>query len=589
VSYANIDFSKDSETLLRESQFYVDKSHNSLEYIKHNAEFKKLDTAHINLGFSKESLLWLKLTFENKSEETLTKTLEIRNPLLQSVTLYDGEKKYYQGTLHSRYTFESLNPYFLLTLKAHESKVYYLKVKNSTTALRLGLCLKDEMNFIHDDHHQQLFIFVFLSILIMLFLYNVLLYLYTKESAYLFYCLYLFTLLFQQSTYLGITQIYMPKWFVYYDDLAVVFKVNIMYITAALFAKSFLLTQEYPRINKIYNIIIIAALIEMPLFGMQWFYFPEIAILTGFGFVLFNITASLYIYKQGYTQARLFVAGWSFLAVGFTLMILDALGVISVMQDFLNLILVLTAIEAMALSLAFTDRYLILKLQKEKSDTLLVETLKGRQKVIESEIEKQTQALHKAVENEKTLLRELHHRTKNNLQLILSLVRMQASGVNAEIKEYAKALESRINAIAKTHQMLYIKDELDAIDMREYIEEFCAELENIMEKNALVLCQVEKIFMPLREASYIGLIINELVTNSIKYATKEDLKIEVKLSRYEDGYRLEVQDSGDGFVQSADSKGIGIKLVKTLVQEQLEGRLSIENKSGAHFMIEFNL
>ena len=207
----------------------------------------------------------------------------------------------------------------------------------------------------------------FFSIIVMLLIYNSLLFLYTKENAYIFYCLYLATLLFQQVTYLGVSQMFFPQWLIHYDNLNVVFKVNIMYITAAIFAKSFLQTKVYPRINRIYNAIILVAILEMPLFGTPSFYYPEVAVLTGFVFVVFNIFASSFIYQQGYKQARFFVIGWSFLVVGFIIMIFDGLGLISVMHKMSNLIIFLTALEAIVLSLAFTDRYMILKVAKDKN------------------------------------------------------------------------------------------------------------------------------------------------------------------------------------------------------------------------------
>ena len=584
-----IDFTKNTQTLLQESDLYIDKENLNFEQIQSDVVFEKSLAEHINLGFVKDTALWVRLTFYNNQNISAKKILEIQNPLLESLILYDGNKTIKQGMLHLDETHRSINPIFELGLKPHETKTYYIKIENSTTALRLGIALEDEMIFIHEDHHQQLLIFIFFSIIMMLFLYNFILFIYTKERAYFYYCLYLLTLIFQQATYLGISQIYLPTWFVYYDNLSVVLKVNIMYITAAIFAKSFLLTQEYSRINKIYNFIIIAALIEIPLFGMPQFYYPEIAILTGFVFVLFNISAGIYIYKQGYTQARFFVVGWIFLAIGFALMILDGLGFISVMQDLSDLILFLTAVEAFALSLAFTDRYIILKLQKEKSDAILVDTLKERQRVIEFEIQKQTQDLHTALGNEKTLFKELHHRTKNNLQLILSLVRMQAGDTNEDVQDSFKDLEYRINAIAKTHQMLYAKDNLQEIDMREYIEELCNELENLSEKEVVILSDIHSVYMPLREASYIGLIINELVTNAIKHVNKERVQIEVKLLKIQEIFKLEIKDNGDGLMQTKNENGIGMKLLKTLVEEQLEGTLRIDGEGYLHYMIEFKL
>jgi len=585
-----IDFTQNSNTILQKAQLYIDTNNLDFQEIQKSASFVKSDTDNINLGFVKNKVLWIKLDFYNKSKKNIQKILEIYNPLLESVTLYENEKIYKQGMLYADTEHKNLNRIFPLKLQANESKTYYLKVENSTTALRLGIHLKDKITFLEDDYKQQLIVSIFFSLLLMLFAYNLLLFVYTKESSYLFYCLYLTTLVLQQATYLGISQIYLPQWLIYYDNLNVVLKVNLMYITAAFFAKSFLQTKSYELINKAYNTIIVIALIEIPLIGTPSFYYPEVAILTGFVFVLFNIFASMYIYKQGYKQARFFVIGWSFLVVGFVLMIFDALGVINVMYKMSNLIIFLTALEAIVLSLAFTDRYNILKEEKEISDSLLVQTLKERQKVIEHEIDKQTTNLNKALEKEKILLKELQHRTKNNLQLILSILRMQSDSKSQEVQKYSKNLEYRINAIAKMHQMLHVNDDLQQINMDEYMNELGGDLENLSKKDVIIKIENTQVYLPFKEAGYIGLILNELITNSIKYSKLSNIVIYIELTKEHNMYKLYYKDNGacyDFFKEGRTS--MGIRLIKTLVEGQLEGTIMVKKKNGCKHIIEFEI
>jgi len=585
-----IDFSKNSESILLKSDVYIDTQKLSFEQIKNKNVFSPSDTEHINLGFVKDTVIWIKLEFQNPSTKNIEKILEIKNPLLESITLYDDKFIDKKGMLYADTNHKSINRFFKIEIEAKEFKTYYLKLENSTTALRFGISLKDKISFLEDDYHKQMVITIFFSVIIMLLIYNSLLFIYTRENAYIFYCFYLLTLIFQQMTYLGVSQIFLPHWFIYYDNLNVVFKVNIMYIAAAIFAKSFLQTEAYPKINRIYNLIIIAAMIEIPLFGMPEFYYPEVAILTGFLFVVFNILASIYIYKRGYTQARFFVIGWSFLVVGFIIMIFDGLGLISVMHKMSNLIIFLTALEAIVLSLAFTDRYMILKMEKEATDTVLVDTLKERQKVIEYEIERRTKDLNAVLESKKVLLRELHHRGKNNLQLILSLVRMQSDGSDEVTKSKCRDLEGRINAISKTHEILYVKEDLQKIEMQEYVRELCRDLESLSSRKLSINIQISEIYLPLQEASYIGLIINEIITNSIKYVNRDEILIDIDMSLENSMYKLTIKDNGDGFdFKSTKISGLGIKLVNTLVKHQFDGTLETDNSNGFKYMIEYKL
>jgi len=590
LSASQINFNQNSKNILLESEIYIDKENLDFNQIQKKAEFTQSNQVHINLGFVKKTKLWIKLDFYNNEQFSVSKVLEIRNPLLERVVLYDNFKKVSKGMLYDDKLKHSINTIFKVSLEPKEFKSCYLEVSNSTTALRLAIYLQDQEYFFKDEMTQQALVFLFFGILFMLYVYMTILFVYTREKSYIYYSFYLFALIAQQATYLGVSQIFLPSWLLYYDNLGVVFKVNMLYITAAIFAKSFLQTKEYSKIDKLYNFIIVVALIEIPLFGFPSFYYPQVAILTGFVFVMFNMFVGVFVYRNGYKQARFFVIGWSLLFVGFSLMILDGLGIISFMQKVPNLIMYLTALEAILLSLAFTDRYIILKEQAAQASALLVETLKNRQSVIESEIVKRTEELSLAFESKNILLKEVQHRTKNNLQLILSLVRMQSRDANTMVKESLKNLEYRISSIAKTHQMLYLKDDLQKIDMNEYIAELCSDLENVSEKAITIDTEVTEIYMPLREAGYVGLILNELVTNAIKYVVNEDIWIEVKMFMQEDAYILVVSDNGGGYEYSdLQGDGIGTKLVKTLVEDQLEGKLDVTTEKGLKYTIRFHL
>ena len=95
--------------------------------------------------------------------------------------------------------------------------------------------------------------------------------------------------------------------------------------------------------------------------GTPWFYYPEITIVTGLLFIVYNLGAGLYMYSHGNKQARFFIVGWVVLIVGFFLVIIDALGVVTIMYHFPNLILWLTVLEALFLLLAFVDKLSILR------------------------------------------------------------------------------------------------------------------------------------------------------------------------------------------------------------------------------------
>jgi len=585
-----IDINKNYKNLIEKSSLYLDRDQLKLQEIEKCNFYTLTKNKKLNLGFIKDATLWIKLTLYNSSDKKTSKLLQIRNPLLEQVRFYDANRTITKTYLDKKDS-EDLHTTFSITLAPHETRTYYLQVKNTTTTLRLGIVLKEKLQYLHENYHEKLIIYIFFTILLMLMFYNFILYFYTKESAYILYTFYLFTLLFQQSTYLGMTQLFFPQWFVYYDNINVLLKVNMLFISAILFARSFLKTTRYKTIDTIYKLFLLLGVIEIPLFGTPYFYYPEVGIITALIFIYFNMYASIYIYKRGFTQARLFILGWSFQLIGFTLMILDGLGVISVMDDMPNIVMFFTSIEAIFLSLAFIDRYSILKKEKELSDAKLFKELQDRQKVIEAAIQKATAQLNTSLENEKNLLKELHHRTKNNLQLILSLIRMQSDKLDAQSKGPCLDLERRINTIAQTQQMLYLNSDIQKIDMAEYISTLCHQLESSTLRD--INCQLhiqEGLFMPIKEAGYIGLIINEFLTNSIKYITKEKVIVTLYFTQEKNHFRLEYRDNSDGFsTKKLEKNTLGLELVRTLVQTQLEGEFVMQHTQKLHYIIEFAL
>ncbi len=590
-SASPIDISKNSKEVLAKSYILLENSKSDISQIRKNKNFKACKNADINVGLKRHSFLWIKLILTNPTNKTVSRYLQIRNPLLESVTLYDDDKSLKKGVLSLKNPRNKLHTFFKITLRPMKQKVYYIEVGNKTTTLRLGIHLKDIFTLLKDEYREKSTLYIFFTILSLILFYNIVLYIYTKEIVYMYYGFYLFALIFQQATYLGVTQIFSPVWFILFDNLAVVFKVNLMYITAIFFVREFLQTKKYPKIDKIYKAFLYIAIVEIPLFGFPEFYHPEIAIFTALVFIYFNLFAGFYIYKQGYKQARLFILGWSVQVIGFTIMILDGLGYISIMYDIPNLVICLTSIEALILSIAFIDRYIILKKEKELTDQKLMQELKDRNKIIQEEIAKATIQLNQSLKNEKNLLQELHHRSKNIMQLILSLVRMQSDDLKLEDKWRCLNLENRINAISKTYEMLFIKNDLEEIDVAEYVEELCEDLENISSKEITFTIDIKKLYLPIKYAIHIGLIVNELITNSIKYVDFENISISISIKKSKEEIVFVYQDSGsiDKDILNEQNSGLGLKLVKTIVQNQLEGDIILQKTKPLSYLIRFKI
>ncbi|MEO0725000.1 MAG: histidine kinase dimerization/phosphoacceptor domain -containing protein [Bacteroidota bacterium] len=209
------------------------------------------------------------------------------------------------------------------------------------------------------------------------------------------------------------------------------------------------------------------------------------------------------------------------------------------------------------------------------------------------QIAEQKGVIQKALQEKDTLLREIHHRVKNNLQLVSSLLGLQGlTTKDQEIKEAINAGKSRVMSMALIHQDLYNKEQLTSVNVREYLEKLCQELIStyqISPNQVSFQADIEPLDLDVDTLIPLGLIINELLTNALKYAFPKGAsgQIHIKLHEVNNLLRLEVNDDGVGFdPASASSSSFGFRLINSLLR-QLDGEMESSNQDGAQFRFQF--
>jgi len=569
-----------SLVLISKTSIFIDNKNLNINQIK-SQEFKQIFNKHQNFGFNNKINIWLKLQINNTSNIKSNQILDFNNPLLEEIILYDDLKSYKSGMLNINGKRTTINPIFDIKIAPKTNKIYYVKIKNTTTALQFSINLDDKKSFLNSDLKKQFLIILFIGIILAFLIYAMVLYFYAKDISYLFYSLYIIVLVFQQLTYVGFLPLYMPSWFTYIDNLIVVPKVGIVIITGILFARSFLKTKNYPHLDNIYKFIIYFIVLQMIFVSSPNFYYPELTVLTGLFFIFFNLYTAIYVYRNGNKQARFFIVGWCFLIIGFFLSIIDALGIYSVMYNFPSLVLILTAIEALFLLLAFVDKLNILQQEKDITDEKYVNELHQRNIIIAKEVESRTLML-------KNLYKELHHRVKNNLQIMLSIIYLQSDKINDNnTKEQFLKLENRIKSIAKTHEILYLNDDLEQVNMHDYIYSLSEDIEMSYSKN-IDFDISTNVSIHLKDAVYIGIIINELITNSMKYSNCT--KICISLTKNQKSLHLYINDNGKGYEdRDITDKSLGLKLVTNLAISQLNGKITKNIKNKCEYNIRLKI
>ena len=208
---------------------------------------------------------------------------------------------------------------------------------------------------------------------------------------------------------------------------------------------------------------------------------------------------------------------------------------------------------------------------------------------------KYSMVLEKQNKEKEFLLKEIHHRVKNNLETISSLLSLQTEQVdNTELREIMFESQNRVQSMGIIHQNLYQGENLAAIEMKNYFENLGSYIiDSFNATNRISLdCTMEPLEVDVDRAIPIGLIVNELMTNSLKYAFPEGRKgtITINLSEANARLYLRIADNGIGIDKNDKTKGTGFgtQLVKLLTQ-QLDGKMDLISHTGTEVVFEFQI
>jgi two-component system, sensor histidine kinase PdtaS len=210
---------------------------------------------------------------------------------------------------------------------------------------------------------------------------------------------------------------------------------------------------------------------------------------------------------------------------------------------------------------------------------------------------KKSNVINKSLLEKEVLIKEVHHRVKNNFQLISSLLNLQTDLIEDEAALRAiNDTRSRITSMSLVHKNLYMTENLTSLNMNDYFSQLTSSILTsfeIKDNSIQVDIDAKDIYFDVDTAVPLGLMVNELFTNAIKYAfiDKSSGKIIIKLQKIEkeDKYQLIFSDNGVGIPSSVDLdnlNSLGLELVQLLVA-QLNGRLEMQTENGTHFKIYF--
>jgi two-component sensor histidine kinase len=247
-----------------------------------------------------------------------------------------------------------------------------------------------------------------------------------------------------------------------------------------------------------------------------------------------------------------------------------------------NLMLILTLSTVIALFLVY-----VIFLNNKNKKTLTLKNI-----LLEENIKKN----HEHILHNDLLLKELHHRVKNNLQLMYSLLNLQKRrNNNIEIKSNLSTVQNRIQTMALVHEYLYNSGNFESVEAFKYVETLANHLKCIYKQENRDILQIinidPSIQLPIEQIISLGLIINEIISNSYKYAFNNNngSKLEITLAKINNLIVLEISDDGPGFSKDQIKEdSLGLKLIE-IMSTQIKAKLQSSCENGVSYNIEFTI
>lgn len=567
--------------------FHSKNSTISLRQIINIKEFKTTTNA-LSLGYQKNPI-WVKFKIKNNSKNKITKIISFSETILSSIDFYILDKNNklidtsYNGLkidLKSR-DIQNPIPAYKITLKPNEIKTIYIKMY-SAYGLFGKFKIQTKESFFQTTNFQNYFYIFCFGIGTTIVLYNLFFFVYLREKIYLLYACYISSLFIPVLLYSGM--------FLYYFDEVQFHKSQItfplIFFILILFTQDILKIKQ--KLTKMYKFLNLLKFLL--LFSAIWI---TIDVQTGFYFanilsIIISITlliSGILSIKTENLTAKLYVLASSCFLTSMIVFDLLLLGVLPYNLFLRNIPFIGFIFEIILLSLAIVSRIPILKKEKLIANQRLLELKNEQNKILQDKVEKQTKDL-------KLLLHELQHRVKNNFQSILTFLWIQKKHLTYENSEEAFIMAyRRIYTMSFIHEMLYNTNNQE-INFKEYIEKFI-HLYIDDQHNTKVSIDITPVNLPNDIVNTLGMLLNELLSNSYKYAFKNIEKPTIIIKFYqENGYNVfYYKDNGIGFDPNIIKKhtGSGYKLIYAFIHKLPNSSINLLNDNGSICKITFRI
>lgn len=566
------------------------------EVIK-KGDFTPYDSAKYNYTGVTRSAFWMKVTLRNSTGEAQKRVFSFKNLFLADIWLYDSE-----GLLLSRYGLhdpDANNDYpfskiaIAMRVGADASAVYYLRVVSHIT-INLSHVLRTEPAFLHYMSKMLSFYAFYYGGILVLLIYNFVFFIYSGRIAFLYYVFFALSIARIMLAKNGIDMQFFWKDHPQFKDIFLLESSLFVGIFGLLFIRGFFDTKKIaPRLNRflsygIYANLIVLAVIQFD--AVRSSDLRNIPLLVMMLSLLFMSAGTLYLYlKFRHRAALILLSGWAVLLGGIAISFLGHYNIIAYSFFEKNISQIASFAELLIFSLALAYSY------KQSHEDLKQKERQIRAINInlESIIADKTRALVEEVRYKENLLKELSHRVKNSLQVVSGFLSLQTKYCDDQrVKSLLADSSLRIRAMSNIHERLVSQDNENYVEMQGYFEALLEENRQIHGFTGFkAVVAADNIRLLIDQATTVGLIVNEAISNAFKHAFDniEKPKIDIGL-RALDGQMLElyIKDNGSGLADGTHDKQttLGHKIITSLA-DQLRADLQTVTDRGFGYILRF--
>lgn len=582
----------DHQNIYDKFQFlYIKDKNSSITYddIK-NEKFINTSSNQFALGYTKGTL-WIKIDIENKSSIGNNFVLSLGESFYEKANLYyidNGNLKVVKNGLFTPISDRSVYSHHLafnLSITENTSQSIYLELKGKYAYFGNITITKEKYFKPYSFLDIKSFYLFLFGIGIIIVIFNLFLYIRLRERIYAYYVGYSFFNLLYIINISGLLVYIDMQQFIY----KLHFSASLLIAFLILFSYEILELKKYiPKISRFVPYLSIPSFFFgiMILFNYQ----PWNKFINNYAglITLILIILSCIVYFKGHKKSSYYIYA---MVLYFTFVILFTFMVLGIFDYSVYTrygFVFASAIELIVFSLMLSGRYYDISEEFIKTQNELINIKNHNETFLENEIKQRTKQLEYLVDEREMLLKEVHHRVKNNFHTLIGLLWLEEQQNSSDTEKF-QSLRNRIKSMSMIHEKLYQSSDLKNIPIKVYLEEITNNLFSIKKDVPVEFnLNIDDLVLKFDSAISLGIIVNEVLSNALKHnKDSKNLKIDIILTSENDNIILQINDNGKGFSNTHLHQGLGMDIISSFSNKLPNSTFNFDTTNGVKFKLQF--